>query len=553
MPRKTIPLIGNFNSRELIGSDAAKDQKFTAALFQTVNNSVTGNTTAYVQKRPGWAVYATPSASATPVGIYYSGSFPAVFSVFSVAGTPTLFRETTSLGAIGTNQPFISEGNISGVQCIFIASSSDSWYFMADAADATAYTCDTNGTTAISDIKISGVNSTAGMYVGQLVTGTNIAAGTRLASINSAAFTAVLTIAATGTTNDGTLTKTPVAKIIDADFPASTSGPMMQMDGTIYIAESANSGTPTKIYGSDLNSVSSWTSTNFISMTNNAGRIYGVQKIKNRIVGLAATGLEFLYNAGNAVGSPLSRVSGGAFTLGVPTSSAFTTSQDTLYVVGGGPGYGIGVFAVQEGNIRKISDSVVDSLISDTATQQLYSYSAYGGPVLVLTTDTAAHAMMFSNGFWTNAGFDNNYLICGAGRASPSPNGFVAFAVHNVGTSDDSIFTISSDASVFQDNGVTYDFIIRTSLINHGTDRRKFVKSIRLLADTQASGTATLAASDDDYANFVTLGTFDMTSMDKRIQPGGSYKGGRSYRITHSANTAFRAWGLEIEYEVGTS
>ena len=94
---------------------------------------------------------------------------------------------------------------------------------------------------------------------------------------------------------------------------------------------------------------------------------------------------------------------------------------------------------------------------------------------------------------------------------------------------------------------------IQTARINHGTDKRKFVKSVRLIADNQESGTATLEKSDDDYGTFTTLGTFDMTSMDKRINRCGSYKGGRSYRITHSANTAFRAEALEIEYEVGSS
>ena len=91
---------------------------------------------------------------------------------------------------------------------------------------------------------------------------------------------------------------------------------------------------------------------------------------------------------------------------------------------------------------------------------------------------------------------------------------------------------------------------IQTARLNHGTDKRKFESSIRLIADTQSSGTTTLEVSDDDYGSWVTLGTFDMTKMDKRITRCGSYRE-RAYRLTHSANTAWRGQALEIELDMG--
>ena len=104
------------------------------------------------------------------------------------------------------------------------------------------------------------------------------------------------------------------------------------------------------------------------------------------------------------------------------------------------------------------------------------------------------------------------------------------------------------------DNGapITYSMEIRTSKIDHDYGGRKFINSIRLIADDQASGTATLEASDDDYGSWVTLGTFDMTSHDKKISACGSHVGGRAYRLTHSANTPFRAEALEIDYTQDT-
>lgn len=66
-----------------------------------------------------------------------------------------------------------------------------------------------------------------------------------------------------------------------------------------------------------------------------------------------------------------------------------------------------------------------------------------------------------------------------------------------------------------------------------------------------ATSFATLEYSDDDYQNWTTAGTFDLTTSNPRIYRCGSFKGGRAWRLTHSANTAFRAQALKFEYKEG--
>jgi hypothetical protein len=94
---------------------------------------------------------------------------------------------------------------------------------------------------------------------------------------------------------------------------------------------------------------------------------------------------------------------------------------------------------------------------------------------------------------------------------------------------------------------------IRTSKVDFGVDKRKFIRSITLVADEQSSGTVTLECSDDDYVTWRTLGTFDLTNHKKRINACGSHVGGRAYRLTHTENAPFRAEALEFEYDVGIS
>jgi hypothetical protein len=549
MPTVRIPLVGQFNSRELLGSSAAKDQYFSAALFQVLDNPVTGKRSVYVHKRPGWAVGSTPSVGSSPRnGIYafrtlsIQVSSSGVLSVFRAAGVTSLFYNSTNSGTMDGvgGDVFITETTISNTVCYLITEPpSAGFYLMDDARSQTSYTGTLTNTSPI----VTTIASTAGMYSGQKISGTGIPASTRILTVDSAT---QITMNANATANGAqTITKEPLAKITSANFPTAITGPLIPLDGYVFIAQDGSQ----KIWNSDLNSVSNWTSTNFISATTFSENIVTLAKVGRTIISCGGDGLELLGNAGNATGSPLSRIRGVPF--GVGNARAVTTLDDTLYAVGSGP-KGRAVIAMSEsGAFKVISTSAVDSLISSKSADRMDSFYAFGGHVVIYQpTGTPSASMMYSGGIWSNAGFDSTYRIAPVGTSST-----LAIAIHDssgTGT-DDSTFAISESSPVYQDNGVTYNLVIRTSRIDHETDKRKFVHGIRLIADDQASGTVTLECSDDDYGSWVTLGTFDLTSHTKKITRCGSYKGGRAYRLTHATNAAFRGEALEIDYTVGSA
>ena len=92
---------------------------------------------------------------------------------------------------------------------------------------------------------------------------------------------------------------------------------------------------------------------------------------------------------------------------------------------------------------------------------------------------------------------------------------------------------------------------IQTSRNDFGTDKRKVITEVTLVGDMQTAGTALLEKSDDDYATWQTIGTFDLTKKVQKLTRCGSHKGGRAYRLTTSDNAAFRAQALDITYQVG--
>src|SRR5678815_356687 len=261
MPTTRIPLVGTLNQRGLAGNAALvlnEDQRFLNCTFEVVTNSVTGKSTVYLSKRPGWGVDSVVAAGSASTGLCKPQSFNATLTAFGDTNS-TIYFGTTSVGVITGRALHFTETLISGIGCVAIKSSDGTgWYYMDGAKDVTAYTMDGNNSTTVTDIKIAGVQSTAGLYPGQKLTAaTNIAAGSRIVSVNSVAFTAVLdTITTGGAFNDLATTKEPIAKIIDADFvtTGTSISAFAALDGYLFYATDDG-----YVNNSDLNSVSSYT------------------------------------------------------------------------------------------------------------------------------------------------------------------------------------------------------------------------------------------------------------------------------------------------------
>ena len=307
MPTVRFPLVGTFNQRTIDGErvlDAAQDQRFLNCCFNVVQNHVTGKATVYVEKRPGWKVDAIVADSNVSTGLIKTDALSQVVSAFGATNS-TIYDGQVSVGTITGRALYLSETVVSGISHILIKSSDGTgWYYPEDSRNVTAYTADGNNSTTISDIKIAGANSTAGLYPGQKLTAaTNIVAGTRIVSVNSGAFTAVLDTATIGGAfGDLAITKEPIAKIADADFVATgVVTAFVELDGYLFYGSGAN------IWNSDLNSITAYTSTAFLAAQMSPDPINALARHKNMVVCFGNSSMETFYNAGNATGSPLAR------------------------------------------------------------------------------------------------------------------------------------------------------------------------------------------------------------------------------------------------------
>lgn len=572
MPVTTIPLVGQYNTRRnlnfSLGGASDKDQRFMGCLIDVSTNPLTKSIDAYIYKRPGVSAVATIALGQFPAMIHKElGGTGVVICGFTDAVTHTIYHHTVGSSTVncGTTDgvpTFGTEAALNGIKYFLITDNNGKAYYLpSNAITNTAYTADGNNSTTITDIKISGVNSVAGLYVGQRISAaTNVAAGSRIVSIDSVAFSAVLDTATTGGAfNDLAITKEPLAKITNANFPSTITGEVVFLDGYFFVMDETNK----RIYNSDLNSISSWSASSYITMTSAADGVLGVARHRNKIVGFGKTSIEFFSNAGNPFGSVLTSDAQLFSMIGShPTNISgnnikfYASAGDNLYFVGASGNQNMSVFRLSGLTAEKISTSFVDKVLTLQTDSSISAFNIDGTPYVCVHADASGTDITFignlETGYWTEGNFVSNTIYFsaaapGATLGTVSSEGVFCLQSGNSGK----LYCLRAD--IYQDNGEAFSLKIRTKKIDFGTNNRKFYNRVTLIgSDVQSSGTATLEYSDDDYVTWTTAGTFDMTKTNPFITRCGSHQAGRAWRITHSANTAFRAQSLQFDYEVGS-
>ena len=173
-----------------------------------------------------------------------------------------------------------------------------------------------------------------------------------------------------------------LTEITDGDFPPKQGTPLtitgnfVHMDGFAFIG-----CTNGQIWNSDLNSLSAWTSTSYVTCSSKPDGLVGIVRYKDLIVGLGKASIDYFYNAGNAVGSPLSRVSSGSANIGCINADSICAFGETVAFIGApSSGGSIGVYVLDGQSAKKISPAAVDDFITgrDVTTFKMNVIAPYG-------------------------------------------------------------------------------------------------------------------------------------------------------------------------------
>lgn len=456
----------------------------------------------------------------------------------------TFGTTSSSLGAITGVATGISETFVSTAPTLLISSSDNTaWNTSSDAVTgALTFTGDTHTNTTIDNI-----SSTTGLVVGQLLTGSGIAASTRIASIDSA--TAITVDTATTATAAGvTITRAILGKIIDADFPGNASltlaGTFAHMDGYAFIMT-----TDGKLWASDLNTVTAWTATSFASANAAPDKGIGCIRHRNQIMCFGRDSIEFFYNPG-LTPFPLAKNISLTQRVGAISADAITSIADTVFWCGSAPQGGLSIFQY-DGGIARISTPEIDGelIVVGTDKISMTTLRYYGRSFVQVTAGPYTYAYCVEEKDWFEVETTTPLAYkCAAVQVGGT---LANYAVSNVSTSG-KVYVMDHSKLVFVDDTVAYTAKVQFPTDDHGTSNTKFYSRMRLIGDkSPVASTATLTYSDDDYQTETTAGTFDLTTRNPQLNRLGRGEK-RAWSVSHATNCAWRGEVLEGEFEVGT-
>lgn len=477
-PNLVIPLANSYNPRGIAGFTNAItnviDQDKVNCIYFPVKNAMTGKVTLYLAKRPG--VTDSGETFGTTGQVAYAVNFKPGYTGVTAANL---------------------------------------WVFSVSGNDVRA--SDNAGTTTVI---LSSAN-----FIPRWVDKTAI----------SGADTLVVQLYNTSSAAQKVYYSTAIAtftEISDATFTGLTHvGKMEFLDGYAFVFDRATN----RIYNSDLNSLSAWGDSSYITKQIKQDVPQGLAKLGDQILGFGAGSVEVFRNAGTPTGSPLVTVKALAQDIGLyPVNGAgltsyYTTINKRLYVlarVATNQKY----LAMYDGErFHDVSNGGVNKILNEQNVYAVDRMTVLGNQAvalqLTLTTDANQRWLLYFPEWnewfeWTTTLF-----------TPVNTNGYCL----GVGSNQHKLYAISSQADNWQDAGTNYTMQVQFKLPDNGNER-KFMPMCGVVADTQRSASViSVSFSDDDYQNFSTARDIDLTSSRKMLNRCGSYRQ-RAVRLTNSTN-----------------
>lgn len=342
-----------------------------------------------------------------------------------------------------------------------------------------------------------------------------------------------------------------LTQITDVDFPGNVAGETITgrfvfLDGYGFIMTQSG-----KIYNSDLNSLSAWSASSYISANMSPDVGIGLARYKDQIVAFSKSSIEFFQDVGNPTGSPLQRTSQGYIAIGCISNNAYVQLDDTVAWLGSTDQSAIGLYMLEGLQAKRFSTPTIEALLANTNPANLYVNAIkLVGKTIVLIADTSTYrtyAYAVEDNMW--------HEWSGPSMLWQHTHGISAgikyvYAVSEQTTSG-KVYLINPTSFTFQDDSQNYTFLAQTSKMDLGNQKRKFYNRIRLVGDQQTSTTTvTIAWSDDDYQNFTAGRTVDMSGADCSLPSCGSSRR-RAFTVSYAGANPLRLEALEFDISQG--
>ena len=541
----SLPNQRNINAWDAL--DNSKDAIIKNAVVSLFQDPISQSYNIAIAKRAGWDSGSDITGTATDLGDMISDD--GILSTHSDSGGTTYeaYYNSTLLGTIAGPGDSIQRMQLEGVTNYVINTGSDV-YYLKDDTDVVSGTKTFTASFPSGGTTLSSVSSISGLVPGQLLSGTGITSGTRISTITDS--TTLIVDTATSASGAGvTIMREAISKVLSP--PSGTpKGHIVEMDGFVFMLTSTNGGT---IYHSAVDDIQSWPSTNLIQPNIRPDSGVTLFRYKNLVGCFGIESCEFFYNAGNPTGSILERMAQAFIGFGADTfpskGQSVAYQGDNVFWYSYKSGNRPGIYTMEGLQPKRISNTYLDNILIRTTPH--LSFFTYNGQnylgVFPFSAATGFHGALYhidALGIWTLVGMPYDMMLSSGGFGKQLRGVRTQTGAGKRYLLDDGNLTGSTP--VYTDLGSSYSMSIQTTKMNFGSGNLKSIEYIELIADTQSSGTMTLEYSTDDYANWTTLGTFDLTAHVKRIYFVPAFAGEVAFRLTHSAATPCRIFALKV-------
>lgn len=348
--------------------------------------------------------------------------------------------------------------------------------------------------------------------------------------------------------NGGALTE-----ITDVDFPPKQT-PARTITGN-FVHFAGFSGimcTDGTFWHNDFNAPASWSSSASLAAQDQPDAGVAAIRKGDYIILFGQNTYEPHQNTGNAAGSVLSRVQGAARNVGLINQYSLVPFLDSVAWVG--TQNGVGVFIMDGLEPRRISTRPIEMALRASNWGalnfvRLHVLTCWGTPRLWLVVRDLPDA---KRGFVYDP-FTDRWTVLEITTAVtqadtvqiPGGGGVVSSVV--VGNNANGRYSQNSLLGQL-------DPVVQTKALDFGTQKRKVLKSLRLVGESEVSTQVSVSWSDDDYASFSTarLLTLSTTRVFPITWRCGEFRR-RAFKISWADSVSeklLRLEAIELEYEV---
>lgn len=345
------------------------------------------------------------------------------------------------------------------------------------------------------------------------------------------------------------------------------------LDGVIYVMDRTGA-----IWGSDLNSVSSWTATTVIQAGGRNDIPVALAQQLQYIIAFKSTSLRCFYDAGAAaqtsgVGSNLAWVEGADSYYGLANAGSLQLIDDTLLWLTNND-KGTPQIARMDGlQVRIVSTPPIERLLQNikmgafSAAPNATSNVVYSAGIkrgghrfYVLTVPPAASsAQPFTIVYdmdqqlwsvWMSTGLSYWSAVCASAHADQDGLGSENPGVFTQDMTSGAFYVCDIDQVYPTDSGNFCTVDLYSPNADFGTRRRKQCQQAFWVADQTSGGVIQIRKSDDDYRSWSPFRRVRLDVKQPRITRWGTFRR-RAINIRHQAATPFRIKAGEAQIDLG--